>query len=155
MSENYVKNDELLKEIIIFKSVGHASEQLGMMLMKIAAHYSSKGSFSGYTWVSDMRSDAVLTCLKYLKNFDPQKSSNAFAYVTQICKNAFKAFIKNQNKHGEIKDICYNSYQNFIDNQGESYMRKAIDYERIRISFPSEEELPVPEIVEAIVEKLE
>jgi hypothetical protein len=152
MAANYVKNDELLKEIIQFKIDGRASENLGGMLMKIANHYSSKGSFSGYTWVNDMRSDAVLTCLKYLKNFDPAKSTNAFAYVTQICKNAFKAFIKNQNKHGDIKDICYNSYQNFIDNQGESYMRKAIDYERIRIAFPSTEELPKLEIVEEVVE---
>ena len=103
----YIKNGDLLTELVIFKQKGVASEELGQMLLSIARNFSSRGNFSGYTWRTDMVSEAVLTCLKYLKNFDPQKSSNAFSYITQICNNSFKAYIKTQNKHSKIKDYLY------------------------------------------------
>jgi DNA-directed RNA polymerase specialized sigma subunit len=134
MSKNYyVKNDELLLEVVKYKKTGIISDLLGEMILSIAESYASKGSYAGYTWVSDMISEAVLTCIKYISNFNPEKSSNAFAYITQICKNSFKAFIKNQNKHSKIKDLCYKSYDIFIENQG-TYHTKAINYEDILIS---------------------
>jgi DNA-directed RNA polymerase specialized sigma subunit len=124
----YVKNSDLLAEIVLFKLNGRASEKLGKMIMMIAQNLSSKGSFSGYTWKTDMQSEAVLTCLKYIKNFDETKSSNAFAYITQICKNAFLTYIKDQNKHSSIKDACYQQYMMLVDKKPES----AIDYESIK-----------------------
>jgi len=121
----YVKNSDLLAEIVQLKITGRASENFGKMLMMIAENLSSKGSFSGYTWKKDMQSEAVLTCLKYIKNFDETRSSNAFAYITQICKNAFLTYIKSQNKHGDIKNACYQQYMVLVDKKPES----AIDYE--------------------------
>lgn len=128
----YVKNSELLEEVVEFKESGIVSENLGKMLISIAESYASKGSYVGYTWISDMVSEAVLTCIKYLNNFDLNKSSNAFAYITQICKNSFKAFIKKQHTHSEIKDICYKSYEKFNESQS-AYSTKSINYEDILI----------------------
>jgi len=116
----YIRNSDLLPEIVKYKENGCASESLGKMLMTIASNFSSKGSFSGYTWREDMVSDAVLTCLKYLKNFDEKKSQNAFGYITQICKNAFLTYIKDQNKHSVIKDICYKEAVQHIREQADS-----------------------------------
>ena len=108
MDENgyYVKNKDLIVEVIKFKEDGVASEELGQMLLAIATKLSTKGNFAGYTWRQDMISEAVLTCIKYLRNFKPEKSQNPFAYVTQICKNSFKAYIKKQKTHSLIKDTC-------------------------------------------------
>jgi DNA-directed RNA polymerase specialized sigma24 family protein len=122
---HYVGNAELLAEIIIFKRTGIATDKLGGMLLKIANNYTTKGNFIGYTWKNDMVGDAMLTCLKYLKNFNPERSSNAFAYITQICKNSFKAHIKLQKRHSEIKDRCYKNYNVLVDSFGDT----AIDYE--------------------------
>ncbi|HRR48401.1 MAG TPA: sigma factor [Bacteroidales bacterium] len=124
----YIKNSDLLAEIVVYKTKGRASEELGKMLLTIAENFSSKGSFAGYTWKKDMISEAVLTCLKYLKNFDEDKSQNAFAYITQICKNAFLTYIKEQNKHSDIKDICYREYMFLVNKPSSS----AIDYQSIR-----------------------
>jgi DNA-directed RNA polymerase specialized sigma subunit len=124
----YIKNSDLLAEIVIYKTNGRASENLGRMLLIIAENFSSKGSFAGYTWKKDMISEAVLTCLKYLRNFDEAKSQNAFAYITQICKNAFLTYIKEQNKHSDIKDICYREYSLLANKPANS----AINYEAIR-----------------------
>lgn len=138
MSNNnyYIKNSDLLEEVIKYKETGVVSETLGKMIVSIAESYASKGSYVGYTWISDMISEAVLTCMKYLNNFDPEKSSNAFAYITQICKNSFKAFIKNQHKHSKIKDLCYKSYDKFVESQS-TYSTKTINYENILL--PTEE----------------
>jgi len=102
-----VNNKDLLVEIDTYKLSGKMSEELGGMILEIANNFSSRGSFAGYTWKDDLVADAVLTCVKYLKNFDPEKSSNPFSYITQVCYHAFLNYIKNQNKHGEIKSKLY------------------------------------------------
>jgi len=105
--KNYVNNTDLLIEIGTYKSSGVMSEKLGGMILEIANNFSSRGSFAGYTWREDLVADGVLTCVKYLKNFDVTKSSNPFSYITQICYHSFLNYIKNQNKHGEIKAVLY------------------------------------------------
>jgi DNA-directed RNA polymerase specialized sigma subunit len=107
-SNYYINNTDILRELKEYRKTGKMSEKLGEYVMMIAKNLSSKGSFSGYSWKDDMCSEAVLTCVKYLHNFDPEKSNNPFAYITACCKNAFISYIKAQNKHGEIKNILYN-----------------------------------------------
>lgn len=125
----YVKNKDLIVEVIKFKEDGAASEELGRMLLDIATKLSTKGSFIGYTWRQDMISEAVLTCIKYLKNFNPEKSNNPFSYVTQICKNSFIAYIKKQRNHKKIKDVCQRGYDVLVD--GQRFHNNAIDYRDI------------------------
>lgn len=140
--EHYVSNNELLEEIVKFKDNGVISEELGRMLLSIATHYSSKSNFSGYTWRTDMISESVLTCVKYLKNFKPEKSTNAFAYVTQIIKNSFKLYITSQKKHSKIKDICHRGYELYLEESRHApqYAQKSLDYENI-LSFVDENEI--------------
>jgi len=83
------------------------SESLGKMLLRIAEQFSTRGSFASYTYRDDMIGEAVLTCCRYLKNFNPDKSKNPFSYITQICLNSFINYIKIQNRHSQIKDIIY------------------------------------------------
>ena len=105
--KNYVNNVDLLVEINNYKTTGVMSENLGKMLLEIANNFSSKGNFVSYTWREDLVADGVLTCIKYLKNFDTSKSSNAFSYITQIYYHSFLNYIKVQNKHSDIKDHLY------------------------------------------------
>lgn len=110
----YLDNNNLTREIIDFKKTGFASEKLGKYLLLIANNLSSKGNFHGYTWKHDMVSEAVLTCIKYLRNFKAGKT-NAFAYVTQICRHSFIAYIKQEHKHSEIKNTCYKIHDDLMD----------------------------------------
>ena len=77
-----------------------------------------------------MVSSAVLTCLKYLKNFDPEKEKypNPFAYLTRIIINAFKAYLKQHYSHINIKQECYNK-MHLVD---ESDPCKSIDYTELK-----------------------
>lgn len=120
----YVNNQDLLDKIKDYKDSDKFSDELGKMIFDIAKNYACKGNFSGYTWKEDMVSEAVLTCCKYLKNFDADKSNNAFAYITKICHNSFKGYIKKENKHSKIKDILYNGFVEYEL----IYEEKSIDY---------------------------
>lgn len=121
---SYVDNDELLNEIIEYKKTGVFSDKLGEMILLIAKGYASKGNFSNYTWIEDMIQEASLTCVKYIRNFDPKKSDNAFSYVSTICQRSFINWINKQNKHSEIKDILHKNQDIF----NESDYDEALDY---------------------------
>jgi DNA-directed RNA polymerase specialized sigma24 family protein len=131
----YVRNKDLLPEIIDYKRTGVISEELGIMIMAIATNYSNKGSFSNYTWKDDMVMEAVYTTIRYMHNFDPKKGKypNPFAYITTICHHAFINFIRKQKKHSKIKDILYKNYQ--TDENGPNYVFtiiKGIDYSLLK-----------------------
>ena len=51
----------------------------------------------------DMISDGIENCVQYIKNFDPAKSSNPFAYFTQIIHYAFLRRIQKEKKQLDIK----------------------------------------------------
>ena len=47
--------------------------------------------------------DGIENCLQYINNFNPEKSSNAFAYITQIIYYAFLRRIQKEKKQAAIK----------------------------------------------------
>jgi hypothetical protein len=51
----------------------------------------------------EMISDGIENCLQYIHNFDPEKSSNPFAYFTQVIYFAFLRRIAKEKKQLEIK----------------------------------------------------
>jgi DNA-directed RNA polymerase specialized sigma subunit len=104
----------LLEEIIVYRSKylkskenGLAKPQisnyLGDCFLKIATHLSYKPNFVNYMFREDMISDGVENCIQYIHNFDPNKSSNPFAYFTQIIHYAFLRRIQKEKKQLEIK----------------------------------------------------
>lgn len=98
-----VNNGELKTELMEFIKTGIASERLGQIFIDLVDNYATKASFSGYTFLEEMKSRAIFFLLKYSKSFKPEKSSNAFAYCTEIVKNAFIQVIKKEKKHAETK----------------------------------------------------
>jgi DNA-directed RNA polymerase specialized sigma24 family protein len=51
----------------------------------------------------DMICDGIENCLQYIDNFDPEKSTNPFAYFTQIIYFAFLRRIQREKKQLDIK----------------------------------------------------
>lgn len=114
MATHYVINAEFLQALKEYKaSVQEAEESgdpkpqvsnyIGECILKIATHLSYKPNFINYTFREEMISDGVENCLMYIDNFDPNKSSNAFAYFTQIIYYAFIRRIQKEKKQTLIK----------------------------------------------------
>ena len=57
-----------------------------------------KSSFINYSYRDDLVGDAIENCVKYLKNFDGDKSDNGFGYLSTIIYYAFVRRIKKENK---------------------------------------------------------
>ena len=79
------------------------TEYIGECIYKIATRLSTRPNFINYTYRDEMICDAIENCLQYINNFNPEKSSNAFAYITQICYYAFLRRIQKEKKQVYIK----------------------------------------------------
>lgn len=113
-SEHYVNNKEFLAAIIEYKKSIRDAEAagdpkpritnyLGECFLKIATHLSYKPNFVNYMFKDDMICDGIENCVQYINNFDPEKSSNPFAYFTQIIHYAFLRRIQKEKKQLEIR----------------------------------------------------
>lgn len=79
------------------------NDKIGKMIFDIATNLSYRYNFINYTFREEMVGDGIETCVKYLDNFDPEKSKNAFGYYTQICYYAFVRRITKEKKQADIK----------------------------------------------------
>ena len=113
--EHYVNNKDFLDAIIEYKKLTTSAKSLGTQrpriprylgecFLKIATHLSYKPNFVNYMFREDMISDGIENCVQYIDNFDPEKSSNPFAYFTQIVYFAFLRRIAKEKKQLEIKN---------------------------------------------------
>ena len=113
-SEHYVNNKEFLNAIVIYRNQCKRAEEageprpritnyLGECFLKIATHLSYKPNFVNYMFREDMICDGIENCVQYINNFNPEKSTNPFAYFTQIIHYAFLRRIQKEKKQLEIR----------------------------------------------------
>ena len=107
--KHYINNAAFLQSLIEYKSrkLTNPNEvipnYIGECWMKIAEGLSHKPNFISYTYRDEMISDGIENCLMYFENFDPLKSSNPFAYFTQIIYFAFLRRIQKEKKQLYVK----------------------------------------------------
>lgn len=139
-SKHYVNNKTLFEALIEYKKkVNEAKANdlpkpripnyVGDCFLQIATRLSTKPNFVNYTYRDEMISDALENCISVVDNFDPEKSSNPFAYFTQIIHYAFLRRILKEKKHLYIK---YKTMQNAyltgaLSNQQEMDELKEVD----------------------------
>ncbi|CAB5221408.1 RNA polymerase sigma factor [uncultured Caudovirales phage] len=113
-AKHYVDNKRFFTEILHYKALCVDAEKagkskprippyLGECLYKIAFRLSLKPNFVNYTFREDMVADGLEKCIAYFDNFNPEKSTNPFAYFTQIIYYAFLTRINSEKKHLYIK----------------------------------------------------
>jgi DNA-directed RNA polymerase specialized sigma24 family protein len=111
---NYVNNADFLEALTNYRiackeaedsgdRVPQVPEYVGKCILLIAQRLATKPNFSGYSYKEEMISDGIENCLQYIHNFDPEKSSNPFAYFTQIIWFAFLRRIQKEKKQTYIK----------------------------------------------------
>ena len=113
-SEHYVNNKEFLEALINYRAKCQRAEEagearpvipryIGECFLKIANHLSYKPNFVNYMFREDMISDGIENCVQYIKNINPEKSSNPFAYFTQIIHYAFLRRIQKEKRQMDIR----------------------------------------------------
>jgi hypothetical protein len=166
VSSHYVDNKKFLQALTEYRALVDAAAEkgdpqpqvpnyIGECFIKIATHLSYKSNFINYTFKDDMISDGIENCLTAVAKFDPTKSSNPFAYYTQI---VFFAFIRRIQKEKKQQATKYKMIENIdidqiitqesgdidISNQFLDYIKKqldTVDIERRVINMPKKNKL--------------
>ena len=111
---HYVDNKKFFEALVEYKKqVDNAKANglekprvgnyLGECFLKIATHLSYKSNFINYSYRDDMISDGIENCLTAVEKFDPGRSTNPFAYYTQIIYFAFVRRIQKEKKQQATK----------------------------------------------------
>ena len=83
---------------------GHTTERLAMMYMKLCERYSMRGNWRGYTYVDEMRGQAILQLTMIGLQFNELKSQNPFAYFTTVINNSFTRVLNLEKRNQNIRD---------------------------------------------------
>jgi len=112
--KNYLNNASLIEEIMMSKDTQTSNPnwtpaqcmtpKLVGMLQMLVDRYSQKVNWRGYTYIDDMRSEAIVSLMQNALKFNPEKSQNPFGYYTQIVTHSFLTFLDKEKKVRRIKD---------------------------------------------------
>ena len=106
---HYVNNKDFYDALVVYKNKlaenpnAKVPDYIGQCVMAICTKLSTKPNFSGYSYRDEMIADGIENCIAAVNGFDPSKSSNPFAYFTQIAWNAFIRRITKEKKQQYIK----------------------------------------------------
>lgn len=111
---DYVNGKELFEELRVYHGKYKINKENGIerppvtdtmahAIVQIATRMSNSYNFVGYTYKDEMIADGILKSLSKIHLFDPLKSENVFAYVSQICWNAFINRITIEQNQSSVK----------------------------------------------------
>ena len=93
-----VQNGEFCKEH------GRITEELGKMYLMLAERYAQRSNWRGYTYVDEMKGQAILQLSQIGLQFDESKSENPFAYYTAAVTNSFTRVLNIEKRNQNIRD---------------------------------------------------
>lgn len=100
----YLTNATLLPEVIRAKKLGKITPELAKMLVLLAERYSRHYRFSGYSYRDDMVSEALANLCQNALKFNPERSSNPFAFYTTAIHRSFLQYLNIEKRHRNIRD---------------------------------------------------
>jgi hypothetical protein len=86
------------------KDHGRVTENLGRMFIKLSERYAQRANWRGYTYIEEMKGQAILQLSQIGLQFDESKSENPFAYYTAAVTNSFTRILNLEKKSQNIRD---------------------------------------------------
>ena len=83
---------------------GKTSNKLGSMYIKLCERYSMRSNWRGYTYVDEMRGQALVQLSQIGLQFNEFKSQNPFAYYTAAINNSFTRVLNLEKRSHNIRD---------------------------------------------------
>lgn len=79
-------------------------EYIGQAIIKIVNGTASRSNFRNYSYIDEMKSDAIEACVKAVHKFDINKSQNAFGFIGFCAWRVMVTRIKTEKKQHKIKE---------------------------------------------------
>lgn len=86
------------------KDHGKMTNKLALMFMKLCERYASRSNWRGYTYIDEMRSQALLQLSHIGLQFNEAKSQNPFAYYTAAVNNSFTRVLNIEKRNQNLRD---------------------------------------------------
>jgi hypothetical protein len=86
------------------KDHGRITENLGQMFIKLSERYAQRPNWRGYTYIEEMKGQALLQLSYIGLKFDESKSENPFAYYTAAVTNSFTKVFNLEKESQNIRD---------------------------------------------------
>ena len=83
---------------------GKLTNRLGAMFLKLCERFSFKSNWRGYSYIDEMRGQALIQLTQIALQFDESKSSNPFAYYTAAVTNSFTRVLNVEKRQRDIRD---------------------------------------------------
>tara|TARA_R110001606_G_scaffold390674_4_gene557856 strand:- start:1017 stop:1886 length:870 start_codon:yes stop_codon:yes gene_type:complete len=83
---------------------GKITNKLGTMFLKLVERYSHRANWRGYTYVDEMRGQALVQLSQIGLQFNEAKSDNPFAYYTAAVNNSFTRILNLEKRNQMIRD---------------------------------------------------
>ena len=83
---------------------GSITNELGKMYLKLVERYSQRANWRGYTYIDEMRGQALLQLAMIGLQFNEAKSDNPFAYYTAAITNSFTRVLNIEKRNQNIRD---------------------------------------------------
>ena len=83
---------------------GRITNKLGTMVLKLVERYSHRSNWRGYTYVDEMRGQALVQLSQVGLQFNEAKSDNPFAYYTAAVNNSFTRVLNLEKRNQTIRD---------------------------------------------------
>lgn len=111
--KHYVIDNSLIREVGISHhnknkefdlESGAITATLANMYIKLVERYSQRANWRGYTYIDEMRGQALLQLTQIGLQFNEDKSDNPFAYYTAAVNNSFTRVLNIEKKNQGIRD---------------------------------------------------
>ncbi len=103
---------------------GAINNRLAKMYIKLVNRYGQKPNWSGYTYLDEMKGQALVNLSNIGLFFNESKSNNPFAYYTTIMYNSFLGALKIEKRNQNLRDDL------LIEQGGLPSFNKQFDYEK-------------------------
>jgi hypothetical protein len=83
---------------------GSITNKLAKMFILMVNKYAQRGNWRGYTYLDEMKGQALLQLAQMGLQFDEYKSDNPFSYYTASVSNSFTRVLNLEKKNQDIRD---------------------------------------------------
>ena len=83
---------------------GSMTNKLAKMLILMVNKYAQRGNWRGYTYLDEMKGQALLQLAQMGLQFDEYKSDNPFSYYTASISNSFTRVFNLEKKNQDLRD---------------------------------------------------
>jgi hypothetical protein len=83
---------------------GSITNKLAQMFILMVNKYGQRGNWRGYTYIDEMKGQALLQLAQMGLQFDEYKSDNPFSYYTASVSNSFTRVLNLEKKNQDLRD---------------------------------------------------